>query len=245
LQIGALASGADAHTLVVTPISDETLLRNHAWAEDNRRKVDTATGGRVAYVYLPDVMSRGYRDFNRYYFAQVGKEAAIIDDRFNHGGGAAEYVIDNLARTLQGYWHMREGDDLTLPVEGIFGPKVMLTNEMAGSGGDMLPWLFKNLKIGPLVGKRSWGGLTANALYPDDLLDGTVVTTPDMGAYDVKGKWAIENQGISPDFEVDDSLRSTEDPQLTKAIAVALDLLKGSATSKPTRPPFPNYHQND
>ena len=156
-------------------------LRNYAWIEDNRRRVDEMTGGRVAYVYLPDTYAGGYTNFNRYYFAQVGKEAAIIDERYNGGGDIADYIIDYLRRPLLSYWSMREGTDITTPIEAIFGPKVMITNEMAGSGGDAMPWMFRHTGIGPLVGKRTWGGLVGHYTNPGDLLDGGFTGTPEPG----------------------------------------------------------------
>ena len=139
LKVGPNPDASGSRDVTVVPVDDEAGLRNYAWIEDNRRKVDELTGGRVAYVYLPDTYAGGYTNFNRYYFAQVGKDAAIIDERYNGGGDIADYIIDYLRRPLLSYWTMREGKDMTTPIEAIFGPKVMIINEMAGSEGTPCP----------------------------------------------------------------------------------------------------------
>lgn len=246
LKVGPRPDGLSSREIRVVPIDDETSLRNYSWIEANRRKVQELSGGRIAYVYLPDVSAAGYRDFNRYYFAQSDKRAAIIDDRFNHGGSNAEYISDFLRRSVLGYWYQREQRDLTIPLEGIFGPKVMLINEMSGSGGDMLPWFFHRLGVGTLIGTRTWGGIVSTAIDPGDLMDGSIVSTPDQAFYNPDGAWDIENLGVAPDIEVNDSSKIDEDPQLEKAVAVALALLKTTPSrSPPGHPAFPNYHQND
>jgi tricorn protease len=194
LRVGPNADGTHAREITVVPVADETALRNFAWIEKNRRKVDEMTDGRVAYVHLPDTYADGYRSFNREYFSQVGKSAAIIDDRYNTGGIGSDYVINYLSRPLMNYWHMRYGHDITAPQEAIFGPKVMIINEMAGSGGDALPWAFRHANIGPLVGTRTWGGVVGTYTIPDDLLDGGSVWTPDLAFYSPNGSWDIENR---------------------------------------------------
>ena len=227
------------------PIEDEMPLRNLAWIESNRRKVDELTGGRVAYIYLPDTYAGGYTNFNRYYFAQVDKQAAIIDERFNGGGQIADYIIDYLRRPLLNKFTMREGEDITTPTEAIFGPKVMIINEMAGSGGDALPWMFRKTGIGPLVGKRTWGGLVGHYTNPADLLDGGFAGTPNLAFYTVDGKWEVENHGVPPDIEVEmdpKAVREGRDPQLEKAAEVVLEMLKKNPPPSVKRPPYPKYH---
>ncbi len=247
LKVGPNPDGAGSREVTVVPVDDESGLRNLAWIEDNRRRVDEMTGGRVAYVYLPDTYAGGYTNFNRYYFAQVGKEAAIIDERYNGGGDIADYIIDYLRRPLLSYWSMREGADITTPIEAIFGPKVMIINEMAGSGGDALPWMFRKTAIGPLVGKRTWGGLVGHYTNPIDLLDGGFTGTPNLAFYSPNGEWDVENHGVPPDIEVEfdpQAVRSGHDPQLEKAVEVVLDLLKKHPLPPaPQHPPYPNYHQ--
>ncbi len=245
LRVGPTADGANSREVTVVPVEGETDLRNLAWIEDNRRRVDQMSNGRVAYVYLPDTYSGGYTNFNRYFFAQVGKDAVIIDERFNGGGDIADYVIDYLRRPLLSYWTMREGSDITTPIEGIFGPKVMITNEMAGSGGDAMPWLFRKAGIGPLIGKRTWGGLVGHYTNPGDLLDQGFTGTPNLAFYTTDAKWEIENHGVAPDYEVDldpKAWRKGTDAQLEKAIQVVMELLAKSPSPAPKRPAYPNYH---
>lgn len=247
LKVGPSADGAGSREVTVVPVDNELALRNYAWIEGNRRKVDELTGGRVAYVYLPDTYAGGYTNFNRYYFAQVGKEAAIIDERYNGGGDIADYIIDYLRRPLLSYWTMREGKDITTPIEAIFGPKVMIINEMAGSGGDALPWMFRKTGIGPLIGKRTWGGLVGHYTNPGDLLDGGLTGTPNLAFYNTEGAWDVENRGVAPDIDVEydpKAVRTGHDPQLEKAVEVALELLKKNPPPPaPRHPPYPNYHK--
>ena len=248
LKVGAKPDGSGSREVTVVPVDDETPLRNYAWIEDNRRKVDELTGGRVAYVYLPDTYAGGFTNFNRYYFAQVGKDAAIIDERYNGGGDIADYIIDYLRRPLLSYWNMREGKDITTPLEAIFGPKVMIINEMAGSGGDALPWMFRKTGIGPLVGKRTWGGLVGHYTNPADLLDGGFTGTPDLAFYNPNGTWDVENHGVPPDVETDydpQAARAGHDSQLEKAVEVVMDLLKKNPPPPvPHHPAFPNYQKS-
>lgn len=248
LKVGPKPDGNGSRDVTVVPVDNETALRNYAWIEGNRRKVDELTGGRVAYVYLPDTYAGGYTNFNRYYFAQVGKEAAIIDERYNGGGDIADYIIDYLRRPLLSYWTMREGRDITTPIEAIFGPKVMIINEMAGSGGDALPWMFRKTGIGPLVGKRTWGGLVGHYTNPRDLLDDGFAGTPNLAFYTTNGTWDVENHGVPPDFEVEyepQAVRAGHDPQLEKAVEVVMELLKKNPPPPaPQHPPYPNYQKS-
>jgi tricorn protease len=196
---------------------------------------------------LPDTGSGGFTNFNRYYFAQIGKQAAVLDERFNQGGDLADYIIDNLRRPLMSMATAREGEDMASPVGSIYGPKVMIVNEMAGSGGDAMPWYFRKAGIGPLVGKKTWGGLVGIYDYPE-LIDGGFVTAPRVAIYGLKGEWEVENTGISPDYDVDldpAAVRQGHDPQLEKAVEVVLQLLKDHPLPEYKRPPYPNYHQRD
>ncbi|MBK7902530.1 MAG: PDZ domain-containing protein [Proteobacteria bacterium] len=242
LKVGPRADGSGAREIKVEPLEDEAPLRRFAWIENNRRTVDELTNGRVAYVPVPDVSALGYQSFNRYYFAQVGKDAVIVDERYNAGGIMADYMIDYLRRPLMNYFHMRDGRDISTPMEGIFGPKVMIINELAGSGGDHLPWLFRKAGLGPLVGKRTWGGLIGGATNPDDLLDGGHVSTPNLAFYSTDGTWDRENHSVPPDIEVEESphaAREGHDLQLEKAVEVALQLLeKNPPPSTPRHPPY-------
>jgi len=247
LKIGANADGKDAREVTVVPVESEENLRHLAWIEGNRRTVDQATGGRVAYVYLPNTGGGGYTSFNRYFFSQVGKEAVIVDERFNEGGQLADYIIDYLRRPITSKVVTREGHDWSSPSEAIYGPKVMIINEMSGSGGDALPWYFRKAGLGPLVGKRTWGGLVGIGGYPL-LLDGGYVTAPRAAIYGLKGEWEVENHGVAPDFEVDldpAAYRQGHDAQLDKAIEIVMQQLKEHPLPQYPRPAYPNYHEND
>jgi tricorn protease len=247
LRVGPNPDGAGARDVTVVPVESEEGLRRLAWIEGNRRRVDQATGGRVAYVYLPNTEFGGYTYFNRYFFAQVGKEAVIVDERFNEGGQLADYIVDYLRRGLMSKITTREGADFCSPSEAIYGPKVMIINEMAGSGGDALPWYFRKAELGPLVGKRTWGGLVGIGGYPE-LLDGGGVTAPRAAIYGLDGQWEVENHGVAPDYDVDlepAAYRQGHDTQLEKAIEVILQLLKERPPREHPRPPYPNYHEHD
>jgi tricorn protease len=247
VKVGPNSDGSRARDVTVVPIESEENLRRLAWIEGNRRKVDELTGGRVAYVYLPNTAGAGYSNFNRYYFAQVGKQAAIIDERFNEGGQLADYIVDQLHRPLMSRVATREGADWSSPSGSIYGPKVMIVNEMAGSGGDALPWYFRKQKIGPLVGKRTWGGLVGIGNYPE-LIDGGSVTSPRWALYGTDGEWEVENTGIAPDIDVDldpAAVRQGHDPQLEKAVEVVMRLLAEHPQPEYKRPTYPNYHSKD
>ena len=216
--------------LTVVPVGNEEELRQDDWVESNRRKVDSLSNGKLAYVWLPDTGGGGYFNFNRYYFAQKDKKGAVIDERFNHGGSIADYIVDLLSRDLLGYFNNPIGtkQPFTAPNAGIWGPKVMIINEMAGSGGDMLPYMFKERKIGPLVGTKTWGGLVGIWDVPG-LIDGGYMTAPRGGFYNLNGEWDVENKGVAPDVLVEQDPKSViegHDPQLEKAVETAMELLK-------------------
>ena len=243
LRIGADPTGANSREITVMPVATEQPLRHQAWVEENRRKVDQMSGGKLAYVYMPNTAMDGLTSFDRYYFAQVDKQGAIIDERFNSGGQAADYVIDVLNRPLQGWWSPRYGAIYRTPAAAIFGPKVMITNEMAGSGGDLMPWMFRHTHIGTLVGKRTWGGLIGVSQYPT-LMDGGAVTAPNFGFFSPAGEWDVENHGVAPDVEVEQDPKAVHDghdPQLERAVSIALEQLEKNSVPAPHRPAFPNY----
>ena len=247
LKVSKDPSGKGAREVTTVPIESELNLRNRAWIDANRRKVDELSGGKLAYVYLPNTAADGYINFNRYYFAQIGKQGAVIDERFNGGGAAADYVIDYLRRPLLNYWMTREGQDFSTPLGSIFGPKAMIINQYAGSGGDALPWYFRHAQIGPLVGKRTWGGLVGIYDYPR-LMDGGSVTAPRVAFYSPAGDWDVENHGVAPDIEVEftpKAWRESHDPQLEKAVQVLLDQLQKNPLPVAKRPAFPKYRATE
>ena len=237
-----------ARTVTVVPVPNETALRSRAWVEDNRRLVDKLSGGKLAYVHLPNTGQPGYTSFNRYYFAQQDKQGAVIDERFNGGGSAADYIIDILQRDFDGYFNNVAGDRVpfTSPSAGIWGPKVMIINEMAGSGGDLMPWMFRNRKIGELVGKRTWGGLVHTADTPL-FVDGGSMIAPRGGFFNREGKWDVENVGIAPDVDVENwpkDVIAGHDPQLERAVTEALRLLKEHPVTRLMKePPSPTWGQ--
>ncbi len=245
LRVGTNVDGTGAREVKVKPITDDHGLRNRAWIEDNRRTVDRLSSNRLAYVHLPDTAGEGYKAFNRYFFAQVDKQGFILDERFNHGGMLADYVVDYLNRKVLSRIAGREGEDYSLPLGANAGPKVMLINEFAGSGGDALPWYFRKLGIGPLVGRRTWGGLVGIGGYPE-LLDGGSITAPHTAVYSTDGRFDVENIGVPPDVEVEldpQAWRAGRDTQLEKAVAIALESLAKNPPATYQRPPYPNYHK--
>jgi len=232
-----------ARQVTVVPVASEQALRTRAWVESNRRTVDKLSKGQLAYVYVPNTGQPGFTSFNRYYFAQQDKKGAIIDERFNGGGSAADYIIEVLGRDFDGYFNNVAGDRMpfTSPSAGIWGPKVMIINEMAGSGGDLMPYMFKRRKIGPLVGKRTWGGLVHTADTPP-FVDGGSMIAPRGGFITRDGKWAVENEGVGPDVDVENwpkDVIAGHDPQLERAVEEAMKLLKANPPTRMTTEPAP------
>ena len=244
LKVGPNADGSDSRNVTVVPIGEEVSLRHRDWVANNLRTVDRLSGGRVAYVYLPDTATGGYTSFNRYFFAQVGKEGVIVDDRFNSGGQSADYIINYLQRSLLNYWYTPNGAVSPEPGEAIFGPKTMIINQYAGSGGDLIPWYFHHVGLGPLIGERTWGGEVGTTGYPA-LIDGGSVTAPSIAFVKTDGHWGIENEGVPPDIEVEmnpKAWREGHDPQLEKAVETVLRELKEHPLPQPVVPPFPDYY---
>ncbi len=237
ITIGPNPDGRDARTVSVVPLANEAGLRNRDWVEGNLRKVEAATGGRVAYVYVPNTGGGGYTYFKRYFYPQATREAIIVDERFNGGGQVADYYIDLLRRPVVGYWATRYGDVIKTPAAAIHGPKVMLIDERAGSGGDLLPYMFRQQKLGTIVGKRTWGGLVGILGFPV-LMDGGTITAPNLAFWTEKG-WEVENEGVPPDIDVEQTpadVIAGRDPQLERAIAIVMEELKKTPPATPTRP---------
>jgi tricorn protease len=246
LTISATPTTVGARRVTVIPVANEQGLRSRAWIERNRRIVDSLSKGTLAYVYIPNTGQPGYTSFNRYYFAQQDRKGAIIDERYNGGGSAADYIIDVLQRDFDGYFNNVAGDRMpfTSPAAGIWGPKVMIINEMAGSGGDLMPWMFHNRKIGTLVGKRTWGGLVHTADTPT-FVDGGSAIAPRGGFFRRDNKWDVENVGQAPDIDVENwpkDVAAGHDPQLERAVAEALKQLAAKPVERATKePPSPTW----
>ncbi len=230
IEVNNKPSPTGAKSFLVKPVSNERDLRYMDWVEGNRKKVDELSNGKLAYVYVPNTSQDGFKSFNRYYFSQQDKKGVIIDERNNGGGSAADYMIDIMSRELFGYFNSKTNDNRpwTTPMAGIWGPKVMLINERAGSGGDLLPYMFKAKNLGPLIGTRTWGGLVGTWDTPL-FIDGGRMVAPRGGFYDVNGEWAVEGEGVSPDIEVIQEPRLSmngNDPQLERGVKEAMKLLK-------------------
>jgi tricorn protease len=241
LTVAPNADGSGSRVVQVVPVDNEGALRNRDWVEGNLKKVDKATDGRVAYVYVPNTAQPGYDYFKRYFYPQTHKDAVIVDERFNGGGQIADYYIDLLRRPLISYWNMRYGEDLKTPAASIQGPKVMIIDETAGSGGDLLPWMFRKFNLGPIVGQRTWGGLVGTLGFPV-LMDGGTITAPNLAIWTPEEGWVVENEGVAPDIEVEQTPKDViagRDPQLERAVQVALEALKKSPPPKPARPAYP------
>jgi tricorn protease len=243
LTVNDKASMDGAREVVVQTISNEGGLRRVDWVEGNRKMVDKLSDGQLAYVYVPNTSNPGFSSFNRYYFAQQHKKGAVIDERNNGGGSAADYMVDVMSRELHGYFNSRvEGNTpFPSPGAGIWGPKVMIINERAGSGGDLLPFMFKQMEIGPLVGTKTWGGLVGTWDTPSFIDNGRMVA-PRGGFINVDGEWDVEGLGIAPDIEVRQLPKLVvdgQDPQLIKAVETALELLKTEGITLKPEPPAP------
>jgi len=243
LKTGKSTNLADATTSNVLPIANENRLRSRNWIEGNRRYVAEKTDGKIGYTYVPNTGGGGYTSFNRYYFAQQDKQGMVVDQRNNGGGSAADYIADVMNRKLYGYFNSKVGDHKpwTTPMSAVWGPKVMIINERAGSGGDLLPYLFKSMDIGTLVGTRTWGGLVGTWDTPP-FIDGGRMVAPRGGFFDVNGEWAIEGTGIAPDIEVIQEpklLLQGQDPQLDAAIQEVLRRLETEKMELKSEPAAP------
>lgn len=244
LTVGPNPGMKDSHLITVKTIPSEFALRHQAWVDHNMEVVNKLSDGKIGYVYLPNTAGEGFNDFNRYFFSQVDKKGVIIDERFNHGGYISDYIINTLLLKPMSMNVTRYGKMAICPPMAIFGPKVMLINQFAGSGGDALPWYFKMDKIGTLVGERTWGGLVGIGGYPS-LMDGGTVTAPRIAVEGLNGTFPVENHGISPDVKVwqnPELMREGQDPQLDAAVKIALKELAEHPLPKYEIPPYRNYH---
>ncbi len=243
LEVNSSPREDGARTYTVDPVRDETPLRYEAWVEANRQRVYDATDGQVAYIHMPDTGIGGVKRFSRDFYNQTDKKGVILDGRFNSGGFIPDYMVDRLSRPFLGFWSRREGRDFRTPGAAILGPKVCVTNSWAGSGGDAIPYFFREANLGPIVGTRTWGGLVGIS-RGIRLMDGGNVTMPDFGFW-IPGKgWQVENHGVDPDAEVinlPEAMNAGRDPQLEKAI----ELVKAAIAAQPQEPGRPAYKEGD
>jgi tricorn protease len=245
IKVGPNPDGTKSREVTVVPVTSERGLRNLDWVEGNRRKVDELSGGKLAYIYIPNTSGAGYTSFNRYFFAQTNKQGAVVDERFNGGGALADYVVDYLNRDQYARIAFRDGIDWNVPMGAIYGPKAMIINELAGSGGDAMPWFFQKAKVGPLIGKQTWGGLIASFAIPT-LMDGGSVRAPNAAVYGLEGEWEVENNGVAPDIEVENDpaeWRRGRDPQLERSVQYLLEELKKNPPKTYKKPDYPDYHK--
>lgn len=228
--------------IVVTTIASESNLRFRAWIDAKRRYVHEKSGGKVGYVYVPNTGVDGQNELFRQFNSERGRAALIIDERWNGGGQIPTRFIELLNRPALNYWAVRDGKDWTWPPDAHNGPKCMLINGLAGSGGDMFPALFRQMKIGPLIGTRTWGGLVGISGNPG-LIDGGALAVPTFGYYETDGTWGIEGHGVDPDVELIDDpalMQNGGDPQLDRAVSMMLEAVTKNPYTPPKRPPSPN-----
>jgi tricorn protease len=247
VRVAKSAEGKDARDVTVVPVPSEHGLRNLEWINANRRRVDALSGGKLAYVYMPNTGGAGYSNFNRYFYAQLDKQGLVLDERYNEGGFIADYVVSVLGQKPLSGAIERDGKPVHDPEGAIFGPKVMIINASAGSGGDAMPWYFRKANLGTLVGKKTWGGLVGIGGYPT-LIDGGRVTAPRYAIYGLNGDWEVEGHGIAPDVEVEETPKDVaagHDLQLETAVAIAMRQLQEHPVPTPVVPPYPNYHPHD
>jgi len=242
LTLNGAPTAQGARDTVVVPVEDERGLYYFSWVQDNIEKVSTATNGRVGYIHIPDMGVPGLNQFAKYFYPQTDKDAMIVDVRSNGGGNVSPMIIERLRRELVLVDIARNGSPQTNPGAMVLGPKVLLADEFSASDGDLVTYRFKTYKMGPVIGKRTWGGVVGiRGTLP--LLDGGVLNRPEFSRYDVAGKtWAIEGTGVEPDIFVDnDPAReyAGEDQQLNKAIEVILDQLKKNPVKLAPPPPLP------
>jgi tricorn protease len=240
----ASGDGAAAATrdVVITALPDEVPARYREWVERNRAWVHRHSDGRVGYFHLPDMMSAGFAEFHRYFAAECDRDALIVDVRYNRGGHVSQLLLEKVARKRIGYNLQRWGHPTTYPDEAVAGPIVALTNEHAGSDGDIFSHGFKLMGIGPLVGTRTWGGVIG--IWPRHaLVDGTETTQPEFSFWFSDVGWGIENYGTDPDVEVDNAPQDAaaqRDRQLETALATALQKIEAVQPGEPTFGPRPN-----
>ncbi|MHC4099659.1 MAG: PDZ domain-containing protein [Planctomycetota bacterium] len=232
----------DARDVVVKPLPNENSLRYREWIEKNRARVEARSDGKIGYIYVPDTSVNGQNNLVRQYVGQIDKAALIIDERWNGGGQVPSRFIEMLNRPVTNYWARRDAKDFKWPPDAHHGPKCMLINGLAGSGGDLFPWYFREAGLGPLIGTRTWGGLVGISGNPQ-LIDGGGVTVPTFGFYERDGTWGVEGHGVDPDIEVIDDpalMCNGDDPQLDAAIGLMLEEIERFPYVPPQRPAAPD-----
>jgi tricorn protease len=246
LTVADSPTGPRRHA-VVKPVAKELGLREAAWIAHNRSVVERLSGGRVGYVYMSDMEQLGLQQFVRQFYAQLNKQALIVDDRWNGGGFVAPFALERLRRALVTLDANRESGIGTEPNEVLNGPKVALLNHWSASDGDIFPYLFRLYGIGKLVGTRSWGGVRG-IRGNWGMMDGGYVTVPEEALYTTDRKWAVENHGVDPDIEIEDQpaeLLAGHDAQLEAAVELMMKAIANQPAGLPAPPPLtPAYPEN-
>jgi len=244
LTVNSKPTQDGSHNVTVRPISDELSLHELNWIDTNRRKAEQASGGRIGYVYLPDMGDAGLNAFVKQYFPQIRKEGMIFDVRYNGGGFVDQIIFERLRRVLAGMESARNWESDTIPNNVFYGHMACITNHYAASDGDFFSYYFKVYKLGPLIGERTWGGVRG-IRGEISLMDGGYITRPEFSMFGLDSKWLIENRGVAPDIEVDnrpDLVREGHDPQLEKAIELVMKKIQEHPMKLPARPPdLPAY----
>jgi len=242
LTVNDKPSLSGAREVLVEMLSTEARLRNLAWIDANRRRVEKLSDGKIGYVFVPDTGQNGQNELVRQWRGQITKAGLVIDERFNSGGQIPDRFVELLNRPLRNFWGVRDGKDWPWPPVAHYGPKAMLVNGWSGSGGDCFPFYFKQSGLGPLIGQRTWGGLIGMTGAPP-LVDGGSVTVPTFGIYDTKGEWIIESYGVDPDIEVVDDpgeMARGGDPQLERAVFEVQKAIRQNPVPQPKKPKYPN-----
>jgi len=240
LTVNSSPSMKGAREVLAKTLESETRLRNLEWIEANRRRVEEASNGRIGYAFVPDTGTNGQTELVRQFRNQIAKEGLIIDERFNGGGQLADRFIEMMTRALATRIFFRNAALMTRPEVTHFGPKAMLINGWAGSGGDAFPWFFRTMKVGPIIGERTWGGLIGPAVG-HELVDGGRIVVPLGRLFGPDGKWFAEGHGVDPDIVVVDDpgeMAKGRDPQLERGIQEVLRLLDEKPPKLPQPPPF-------
>jgi tricorn protease len=239
--VNSKPSTEGAHKITYRPVTSEQKLVYFDWVAANRKRVEQLSGGRIGYIHVPDMGADGIYEFIKWYYPQLRKEALIIDDRANGGGNVSQMLIERLSRRVLGAQFSRTNEDPSLYPDAFIGPMATLLDGNSASDGDIFPAMFRAAGLGPLIGKRSWGGVVGITDH-GPLVDGGHVNVPEFGFTNPKGEWIIEGHGVDPDIEVENdpaSLIQGKDPQLERGVAELMKKLQANPPKRPTRPPDP------
>jgi len=242
LMLNSSPTPTGARKVTYRPVAAETDLLYFDWVQENRKRVDEISHGRIGYMHLPDMGEAGIREFIKWYYPQLRKEALLIDDRANGGGNISRMVIERLSRTLLAVTYPRTiATPIPYPNSVFIGPKAVLLDGNSASDGDTFPWMFRTAKLGPLIGERSWGGVVYITNH-GALMDGGTVNVPEFAFATAQGEWAVEGHGVDPDIVVQNDPKSViegHDPQLERGVAELLKALEKSTSKLPDHAPYP------